>query len=618
VSGIVGILNLDGAPVDRRALARMVEFLAFRGPDGEHIWIDGPVGLGHTLLKTTNESDREQQPFMLDSKFYAVADARIDARLDLVAELKAKGHNVPLDSPDVALIARSYAVWQDDCVEHLLGDFAFAIWDAPRRRLFCARDHMGVKSFFYASVGACVVFSNTLDSIRQHPAVSDRLNELACADFLMFGLNNDNATTTFAEIDRIPPAHSAVFSQQGSQLRRYWTLPVDEPIYYRRRDDYVDCFRELLQAAVDDRLRTRRVGVLMSGGLDSTTLACLASTRLRENSCQGSLRAFTTVRDAHDGEFLYASLVAAELGMPIEFRHWNPESVDSEWYEGGFHTPEPIPYPTSLAADWAYFQLMASHSRVQFYGEGPDNALRCEWRSHLSFLARRRHFGRILYDLYFETIRNRRLPIPAIPWISKIRARWEKREPCFFDWFNPALERRLELRSRWKQLQVRQSSPHPTRPEAYRSMNSPLWQSLFEGFEPPYTASLLEVRHPYVDLRVMRFMLAVPVLPWCRSKYLLRRAMRGLLPDPVLARPKSPVLDGPWVEHVLQFPLPHVSMTPPLEHFVDKYRPEPVPVAGSQQFWNHFRVRSLSYWLRNMQDPKTVPQKVEGTGLHCV
>src|SRR5206468_123742 len=99
-------------------------------------------------------------------------------------------------------LLRAYRTWGEDCVDHLLGDFAFAVWDGPQQRLFCARDHLGVKPFFYACLGQTVVFSNTLDCIRQYSAASEKLNDLAIADFLLFGLNQNPVTTSFADIQR--------------------------------------------------------------------------------------------------------------------------------------------------------------------------------------------------------------------------------------------------------------------------------------------------------------------------------------------------------------------------------------------------------------------------------
>src|SRR5438876_4139153 len=141
MSGLVGMLNLDGAAVDGSLLARMTAYLAFRGPDGQRVQVTKNVGFGHALLRITEESANEAQPFTLDGRRWIVADARVDARQDLIAELRAQGHKeFTSDATDVELILRAYCVWGADCVTHLLGDFTFAVWDELRQALFCARD----------------------------------------------------------------------------------------------------------------------------------------------------------------------------------------------------------------------------------------------------------------------------------------------------------------------------------------------------------------------------------------------------------------------------------------------------------------------------------------------
>ena len=116
---------------------------------------------------------------------------------------------------------------------HLLGDFMFAIWDNSRRQLFCARDHLGIKPLFYAHRGNAVVVSNALDCVRLHPAISHELHEPAIADFLLFGVNQDNGTTSFRDIRRLPPAHRIRWSPDGCRCQRYWTLPIEEPLQLR-------------------------------------------------------------------------------------------------------------------------------------------------------------------------------------------------------------------------------------------------------------------------------------------------------------------------------------------------------------------------------------------------
>ena len=128
--------------------------------------------------------------------------------------------------------------------------------------------------------------------------------------------------------------------------------------------------------------------------------------------------------------------------------------------------------------------------------------------------------------------------------IKELTSGW-KYDQNFPDYLNPALESRLHLRARWEAFQRPLTSPHPVRPEGYASMLIPLWQAMFESFDAGWTGASVELRHPYVDLRMLRFLLAVPALPWCRSKHLLRRAMRGVLPRAVLRRGKEGVPPAP-------------------------------------------------------------------------
>jgi asparagine synthase (glutamine-hydrolysing) len=601
VSGIVGIVNLDGAPVDQVQLERMTAFLKFRGPDATCMRIAGTAGFGWTLLKTTDESAHERQPVTLDQKVWIVADARVDARADLVAKLRDHGHEVRTHAPDVELILHAYCVWQGNCVEHLLGDFAFAVWDAPRRRLFLAGDQMGIKSVFYSRVGNSIVFSNTLDCIRCHSAISDRLNDLAIADFLLFDLNQDRAITSFAEVQRLPPAHAATWSDAGSRVRRYWTLPIDEPVFFRHNGEYVEKLKELLQAAVADRLRTDRVGVFLSGGLDSSALAATARDLMRDRPGRCEVRAFTASSGGYDEERHYAGLVARSLDIAIDFRGWDPDCVDPEWYETALHTPEPIAYPMSLAAYWADFARVAVHGRTAFHGEGPDNALRYEWRPYLSHLVRRRRFGALLKDLCTHSVLHRRMPLPAsILGRLKCKRQSERAESFFPDWFNPDFARRVQLHERWEHIQAEVPPTHPIRPEGHHSFQIPLWQGLFESFDTAYTNALVEVRHPFMDLRVLRYLLAVPAVPWCRDKYLLRTAMRGLLPEPVLRRVKHPVVRDLWAARVLECGLPSVDADSRLEAYVDTKRVADPTNGSESRFWAALRTRSLNYWLRNL------------------
>jgi asparagine synthase (glutamine-hydrolysing) len=616
MSGIAGIVNLNQARVERRLLQRLADFLAFRGPDAQETWIDHNFGFAHTSLRTTFESEHEHQPFTLDGKVWIVADARVDARKELIAELAASGRILPPEATDVELILRAYHAWGESCVEHLLGDFAFGIWDSREQCLFCARDHMGVKPFYYAHIGPVVIFSNTLDCVRLHPAVSDRLNDLAVADFLLFEGNQNPATTTLADIQRLAPAHRATWSSAGLKLSRYWTLPIDEPVFYRRADDYVDRFKELLRQAVTDRLRTKRVGILMSGGLDSPTLAATTRDLLCERHGSADLKAFTSVGSYGPDERHYAGLVARRLDIPIQFQVDENKPVDLNWERKRIHTAEPATSPWGVPAAEESWREMGTYSRVFFYGEGPDNALRFEWQPYFRYLLRQCRGGagsvldhgkdgratwyaRLLQAFFSVAVHG---PIPfwgRIPRkIEKLASGWNY-ERNFPVYLNPALESRLSLRARWEEFQRPLTSAHPVRPRGYASMLIPLWQFLFESLDAGWTHSPVEVRHPYVDLRMLRFLLAVPALPWCRCKYLLRRAMRGVLPRPVLRRGKEGVPLGPIVKRLNELAVfPFVS-DPELCYYVDV---DGVQKAPSEKIWtipDRLRVRALNYWLQN-------------------
>src|SRR5687768_4029861 len=191
MSGIVGILNVNGATVEQEMLERLTDLMSYRGPDASSVWANAAVGLGHTMLRTTTESAREKQPCSIDGEVWITADARIDGRADLLAELRSAESFVRAE-PDLAslddarLILYAYHAWGENCLSRLIGDFAFIIWDGRRRQLFCACDHLGVKPFYYTALAECIVMSNTLNCIKAHPAVSAELNDLAVADFLLF------------------------------------------------------------------------------------------------------------------------------------------------------------------------------------------------------------------------------------------------------------------------------------------------------------------------------------------------------------------------------------------------------------------------------------------------
>jgi len=600
------MINLDGAPVDRLLLEQMTEFMQFRGPDAQETWADGHVGLGHTLLRTTFESEHEHQPCSLDGQVWITADARIDDRANLIGKLAGHGRKATLAVPDVELILQAYHVWGERCVDHLLGDFAFAVWDGREQRVFCARDHFGVKPFFYARVDNCLVFSNTLKCVRLHPAVSERLNDLVIADFLMFPYTREPAATAFADIQRLPGAHCLTCQEDGPRLRRYWTLPVDGHIRYRRAGEYVERFQELLRTSVRDRLRTSRVAVWMSGGLDSTSIAATARDLLSERAAPFDLRAFTAVYDRliPDQERHYSGLAAEALGIPIHYLALDDYKLYGRWDEPELHTPEPIHCPL-LAIGVDDYRQVASHSRVALTGDGGDPVL--SWSpSYFRDLLKNRCFGQAAAEFVRYLLSHRRLP----PLGTGIRSRWRRglgKAPSQYEyppWLNQDFATRLDLPARWKRLLdfTRHGQTHPLRPWTYQALANPFWQIEFEFTDPGFSCFPVEVRHPLFDVRLVNYLLAIPPMPWCVDKELLRVAMRGRLPEAIRLRPKAPLGGDPeaelcwagagqWVDNF--------DPDPELTRYVET---DAIPrVTGDDdplRQWVNMRPLSLNYWFQ--------------------
>lgn len=608
MSGFVGVLNLDEVPTDRALLERMTLSLAFRGPDAQEVWSRGAVGLGHALLQTTQQTAPEKQPAQLDGRLWIVADARIDARAELIGKLKGKNRAArepSLDAPDAELILHAYDAWDEHCVEHLLGDFTFAIWDAPRQRLFCARDHFGVKLLYYSFTGSTFIFSNTLACVQCHPAVSRRLNDLAVADFLLFDSNQDPATTSFVDIQRLPPAHCLTLQQGKLSTKRYWQLSVTEPIHYSRDEEYIERFRELLDTSVADRLRTNSAGIFMSGGLDSSTVAASARRVLSRNGNGVRLQAYTEVFDSlirHE-ERHYAKMVADALKIPVQFLASDAYRLFDRADDSNHLPPEPT--HTVLARPVLdQLRRASSGSRVILTGDGADPGLSGRISVHFRQMLEKRQFARALGDaVRYLTAEGR---------LSRLylRKRWrllfpsKSHTPGYPPWLAPGLEKRLGLRDRWEPSSRTNPAAGAFRPEAHEAILDSTQPNVFEDYDAGWTGIPLETRFPFYDLRMVNFLLALPRLPWCCDKQLLREAGRGVLPEEVRLRRKSPLPSDPLIA-LLGRPesswVDRFEALPELGHYVMRGR---IPrVQGERESWTawiHLRPLSLNFWLRDL------------------
>jgi asparagine synthase (glutamine-hydrolysing) len=210
------------------------------------------------------------------------ADARIDNRQELIDALGPFPRAA--DAPDSELILRAYQAWGVRCPEHLVGDFAFALWDPARRHLFCARDQLGVKPFYYHHrPGRFFIFASEIKGMLTLPVVPRVLNEARVADYLQWSLD-DQEITFYAGIVRLPPAHTLLVTPERLSLRRYWSLDPHREVRLASDDEYAEAFREIFSRAVRCRLRSASpVGSSLSGGLDSSSIVCTARSLLRQD-----------------------------------------------------------------------------------------------------------------------------------------------------------------------------------------------------------------------------------------------------------------------------------------------------------------------------------------------
>jgi asparagine synthase (glutamine-hydrolysing) len=601
VSGIVGIVNVNKAPVDPVLLREVTQHMAYRGPDAQQTWIDTYVGLGHAMLRTTFEMAEDQQPRTLDGRVWITADARIDAREELIHKLKANAPTELAHVTDTDLILHAYRVWGLDCIRHLLGDFAFAIWDTSRQRLFCARDHFGVRPFYYAKVNRCLIFSNNLETIRRHPLVSDELNDLAIVNFLLFRYQPRIDQTSFKDIQALRPAHTLTWEGGTTTISRYWTLPIEAPIRYKRHHDYVDHFRELFDTAVADRMRTNRAGILMSGGMDSSSVAAtIHSLRLKKKE-EFALRAFTYVYDQliPDEERHYATLVARYLDIPIHLAVMDDERWFGGWDREGFRFPEPmVTDPLWNDDNCVRKAALYDDVRVFYCGFGPDSMLSEPTR--YGMLLREGRIGDFLGQIVNFVVRYHQQPATAAKrfWQRLQGPVLERRADAdALALLAPSIVERIDVPKRWRQL-PNDSQRHPWRPSTYSQVTDYYWSLWFQRYDAANWYAPVEFRYPYFDTRLVQYLLRVPVLPEFSNKALLRKAMHGKLPEAVRIRPKAPLAGKPnhsyaeWV-HRNSRPSPQLALYVNTNHVVRLFS----KLKKSEEALEH-RLIALNHWLQ--------------------
>jgi asparagine synthase (glutamine-hydrolysing) len=548
MSSIFGILRLDGGTVAARDLERLSDALAHRGPDGRKFVADGPIGLGHALMRVNREDQFDAQPLRdREAGLTLVADLRLDNRDELAAALDIDAAALR-DMPDSALVMRAYQKWGEDCAGHLLGDFAFAIWDARANKLVLGRDHMGQRAILFHRNAERFVLASDAKALRAFPDVPQGLTDVQIARMLMHDLGPRQDARV--AIDGVSGATVMTIGLDGAvATRRYWEPHADPAHEGRDEAYYVAAYRRVLGEAVACRLR--RVigapGLIFSGGYDSAAIAGLAGPVLAGRR-----------------------LVAASSVMPADYRgsirharRWVEMCArDMPWLDVHYVTREGKSILTGLeqaflsnggpAGPYHFVMqdllatLVRGGARLIMDGHGGDYTLHPRGQAALARFLATFQFRRFLTELrahrrmtgasYWEAIK-RHVIWTLLP--GKVTAHWRRmrqgRAPAWGDQpVAPALAERL--------IAERKVDPGHLRIAAraeidMRGQMLAVIERQMAGVAPGIAAEAarhgLELTRPFHDKRVVELALAIPQELYVkngRNRYLACVALADVYP----------------------------------------------------------------------------------------
>lgn len=532
----VGIVARTGSPVDTALLCRMTEAMRARAPDGESSRVVGGIGLGVAALLGTTQSADCRQPLCHPGSVFLVADARLDDRIRLRAELRAAGSEphieVDRDVSDTELVGAAHRLWGTRCLDRLTGDFSFAALDLRSGEMLLARDQLGVRPLYYAEVTDSWLFSNDVAALLAHPEVDRTIDEISLADFLLWGMYMDPGRTIYRGIRCLPPGHCARVNGQRFRVERYWSPAANVAASRMSLEDATQSFRFLLSTAVRERLAPGNVGFELSGGMDSTSvLACAVASRPGAGSqflatCTSSEGAYPK-----QAERRLAQQVAAHLGVAFDWADVSQQRCFDAPAARSARTLEPVSNPLH-----GFFvdRLAAAQSRgtrVVLTGQGGDEIMSPGFSP--SAALRQRAFGQLAKHMLLAL--RTRGTLRGTGLRSLWRARGSEAGPLteLPAWIDPDFAARVNLTDRWHSVWN-----HMEKDVGLRNFLDQPWLSrLFEIYDRARLP--IRHRHPFLDLRLLNWIGAVPD-DYKLGKQLLRLAMKDALPASVIDRPKTP------------------------------------------------------------------------------
>ncbi|MBI4528306.1 MAG: asparagine synthase (glutamine-hydrolyzing) [Deltaproteobacteria bacterium] len=552
--GITGIFYMDGSLVDLARLRRMTETLAHRGPDANGFYTDGAVGLGHQRLKIIDLEGGKQPLFNENKSQVIVFNGEIYNFLELREALIRKGHRFQTRS-DTEVILHAYDEFGEECVRHLRGMFAFAIWNHEKKELFLARDRVGIKPLYYYWDGKKFLFASEIKAILQDPAVDRKIDASALDDYLTY-LYIPGPKTVFRSIRKLRPAHTLTVSARGLEEHEYWDL-VFKPTDGLRQGDYTAGLLQKLNESVALHLVSEvPLGAFLSGGVDSSAVVGLMSAQMNRPVETASIG----FRESGFNELPYARAVAQRFNARAYERIVDP-SAAAILDRLVWHFDEPFGDSSMVPT---YYLSEAARERVTvcLSGDGGDE----------NFAGYRRY----RFDLLENRIRSvipagLRSPLfgtlgrlyPKADWLPQIfRAKTLltnlslSPEKAYFhsvSWFGPEMKRVLYPDSLKQELSGYDAfsvmKGHFDRTEGwdplsriqYVDIKTYLVDDILTKVDRASMAHSLEVRVPLLDHEVMQYAATIPArhkLQNGEGKFIFKKALNELLPPEVLNRSK--------------------------------------------------------------------------------
>ena len=558
MSGIAAIIQFDGAPADRRSVEKMTHVMAYRGPDGIATLETGPAVLGHCMLHSTAEALDEQQPLTNDdNSLTLIMDGYLTNWEELRQDLKERGAHLRTRT-DAELVLRAYEVWGRDCVRHIDGEFAFLVWDGRRREAFCARDHQGLRPLFYRWDKQRLIVASDISAIMAVLPERPPLNHGFLAE-MMAEQWDSRTETVWMGIERVPPAHCLRVGAGGLEPEGYWTLPLDVTIKYAREEDYFEHYRDLLSDCMRRSSRTHRpLAFEVSGGLDSSSLFCLADHMLREGrllapNIQGYTLQGPSGSDAD--EIRFARAAGRHIGRPVTEVPLHMPGL--EWFQRQAQVDCDVPgYPNGVMSIGLEKTARRDNCRVLVNGLGGDQWLdgstayyreqleERDWRGLAESLCEDgRHLGwASTGKLLARALAANALPEKVLCGLRSLIAKHAE-QPFWL-----SAQSRAELARRQADYEAQLRSRGRWHYKEFK-LYFPFNLVAFDLIVRQRARSGLESRSPMLMRSFIEFSAATPERLRLRggvTKMIHRKALAGILPDLILERQSKAEFSVTW------------------------------------------------------------------------